>query len=62
MRRNTCGVNSAYGITSAVAIEFSVHGFLYLNKISAIFLPIKRTISIFSLRIRRNDYLGASGQ
>jgi len=41
---------------------FNNQNFLYGDKILVIWYAIKRLLHIFSLRTRRNGYLGACGQ
>jgi len=57
MRRNS--VNSASGLKTAVTIVFSDNEG---DKIVAIWQQYKRVLCIFSLRMRRNGYLGISDQ
>ena len=56
MRRNSA--NSASGLKTAITIVISYEG----DKIVAIWQQYKRVLCIFSLRMRKNSYLGASGK
>ena len=60
IRRNS--VNSASGQKTALSVVFSDHDFLQKDKIVAIWQHCKRVSGIFSPRMRRNSYLGTSGQ
>jgi len=54
---------SASGLKTALTIVFSDHDFFYKRtEIVAILQHRKRVFGIFSLCMRRNSYLGTSGQ